>query len=1130
MEGNKIMAALIVMAMVLSTIVVLNTFDVKIAGNASAQPGVDEWGNATTDLVYDTTYASGAIKINTSLWGDTGTYYLYYPIYTSSGAGPNADSFSWGGPYKVGGASVKVVSTQGNTDALDTSGTSISFNRSGMWIFDNNSAHNATDSTTYGGYIWVNSSTEYVISSVADVLYNSSGSKTITVDTGDDVGCMISIVAPDNTTVYHKWRATSTSEAIGIKGNFSIVGDYRVLAYRDLDEQTSTYLYQDGETNYEAYNSSYGSGGSFPADATYNYANQGPFDPPEKNATEATFTVNTGEPNIVLTNDSNIDWGFALKMEVNVTDDDGAGIPGGTVRLKNSTAYIANGTYSKIWINDTLDGNYTIEIPRYAGGANDWAHINNGTWRVVFSMDINSDGTDEWNNSKKISIKSSSPPVRINIDNDGSGKSTDKKVDIPTASPDLTGPAEVINISFTIMGRSISDDQGRAYYGDDLPGENYKNITISGDILYPIHLYSGSKSGTLLNNGGGSWSAAVTPTKPGGTITIAIDWPGSNNGSASETIEIINGTQVTTSVESFTVGEHINLTVTVKDMDGDPIKTSWVILFWAGHSTTPGAINSTNGTNKAGNGQNGEYTFWITPDDQGSTAPENITVAAKWKGAGFWGYGKVVMEKNHNMVVNCTPTTAYAGDNVEYDIDISLVDGGNPEKTGLTVALYNETGALVTDATDAWSRTGAYDINDEEIPLTGGMYYLFAYNDTHDSRGHNATIIVTPYNVVSSPSVLAWLVDTSTNMTFQVTPAGNGTLYVENMSTTPNASSAGETETVEIENGVGTLEGVNATTLGNITFDYQSEDGEQRPATGLVHVTTATATPNPATVYIGEPTIVEITITHPATGTPLQGVRIGLDHNVALNESLGTLMNKIPNDGFTDAAGKVLFSIETGGSGNITIYVENMTDPDNPFVIKSSARKTMQIYTDPTVNEGDTFIVTAKSGGVVITDSTVTMEFAGTTLTTTDGTVEFTAPSVQDSVNYMVQATADGYTSDDATIKVLNVRKLVIVITSTEVSGGSAFDVTIADDAGSPVIGATITINQKTYKTGAQGTTTITAPGEQGDYIITATFPGYTDADPYTITIKAGQIPGFELLTLIAAIGVAFILLRRRRN
>jgi len=945
MKGDKILAAIVVLALLMSTMVVMNRLDVNIVGNAGAQPGFDVWGDATTDLEYDATYGSGAVKINTSTWGTATDYYLYYPTYICSGAGPNADSFAWKGPYKVGVANVKVAATLGNSDALDTGGSSFSFNRSGMWIFDDDATHDAGTPSDWAGYLWVNTSTEYVISSVADVLYNSSGSKTITVDTGDDAGCMISIVSPDNTTAYHKWRATGASGAIGIKGNFSMVGDYTVRAYRDFDEDPDVYLYADGETNYEAYNRSYGSGASFPADVTYNYTNTGPFDPPEKNATKVTFTVNTGEPNIALTNDTNIYWGFALKMEVNVTDDDGAGIPGGTVRLRSGSTYIANGTHSKIWINDTLSGNYTIEIPRFAAGStDDWTNLANGTWRVVFNMNISGDETDEWNNSKKISIKSSSPPVRINIDNDGSGKSTDKKIDIPTIDPGSTGPAQLVNITFTILGRSISDDQGRAYYGDDPGGlEDEHNITISGDILYPVT----TGYGTLTDNDDGSWIASVTPTTPGGTITIAIDWPGGNNGSASETINIINGTYVTTSVETFTVGEHVNITVTVKDMFGqDPLKKSKIHLWWKDGS---GNLNSTTGDASAGNGQNGEYVFWITPSDQLSSAPKNITIAASESTAtgAFWGYAKVLMEKNHNMMVNCTPTTAYAGDNVEYDIDTSLVDGGNPEKTGLTVALYNETGALVTDATDAWSRTGAYDINDEEIPLTGGTYYLFAYNDTHDSRGHNATIIVTPYNVVSSPSVLAWLVDTSTNMTFQVTPAGNGTLYVKNMST---------------------LEGVNATTLGNITFDYQSEDGEQRPATGLVRVTTATATPNPATTYIGEPTIVEITVTHPATGEPLQGVRIGLDHNVALNESLGTLMNKIPDDGFTDAAGKVWFSIETGGSGNITIYVENETDPDNPFVIKSAARKSMTISTDASVNEGLTFTVTAKSNGVIITD------------------------------------------------------------------------------------------------------------------------------------------------------------------
>jgi hypothetical protein len=59
---------------------------------------------------------------------------------------------------------------------------------------------------------------------------------------------------------------------------------------------------------------------------------------------------------------------------------------------------------------------------------------------------------------------------------------------------------------------------------------------------------------------------------------------------------------------------------------------------------------------------------------------------------------------------------------------------------------------------------------------------------------------------------------------------------------------------------------------------------------------------------------------------------------------------------------------------------------------------------------------------------------------------------------------------------------------------------------------------------------TLTAPDvdKETEYTITASFEDYQDGT-LTITIKPGGIPGFELITLIAALGVAFILLRRRR-
>ena len=114
-------------------------------------------------------------------------------------------------------------------------------------------------------------------------------------------------------------------------------------------------------------------------------------------------------------------------------------------------------------------------------------------------------------------------------------------------------------------------------------------------------------------------------------------------------------------------------------------------------------------------------------------------------------------------------------------------------------------------------------------------------------------------------------------------------------------------------------------------------------------------------------------------------------------------------------------------------------------------------------------------------------------------------------------------------IMVVNIPKLIIAIAG-EVKTGQTFTATIADDTGGPVIGATITFDGKTYTSGAGGVATITAPSTEGTYPVTATFPGYEPLSDTVTVVKGGGIPGFELLTLIAAIGVAFLLLRRRRN
>jgi len=268
-------------------------------------------------------------------------------------------------------------------------------------------------------------------------------------------------------------------------------------------------------------------------------------------------------------------------------------------------------------------------------------------------------------------------PVQLIINNDGSGNPTDMKVNIPAYIPD-SGITPTLTINFTIVGSNSSETT--AYYGDD-PWEDWKNITVYGDILYPV-------DHTTLYHVGitGDWNCCVTPTQPGGVIALRIDWPG--NGSAIDYIQIINGTFVNPSVESFPWGQDFNLTVTVTDMDGSPIKNAEVYLIWEEDDIE---FNHTTGNNKLGNGLNGEYTFWITREDQGVIPPKNITFAARWY-AGFWGYAKVTMERPID------PPIVYVDDEYNsstpgwgYNHFNEIQDGINAVAENGTVLVYNGT-------------------------------------------------------------------------------------------------------------------------------------------------------------------------------------------------------------------------------------------------------------------------------------------------------------------------------------------------------------------------------------------------------------------------------------------------------
>jgi hypothetical protein len=229
----------------------------------------------------------------------------------------------------------------------------------------------------------------------------------------------------------------------------------------------------------------------------------------------------------------------------------------------------------------------------------------------------------------------------------------------------------------------------------------------------------------------------------------------------------------------------------------------------------------------------------------------------------------------------------------------------------------------------------------------------------------------------------------------------------------------------------------------------------------------------------------------------------------------------------SDATGVALFAFTPPTTGEIKIEVENRTSPTKVPVTSYKC----YIEIDPEVDESSTLTVTVRNrtaSGTVLAGATVTFN-RQTETTDALGEATFTTPAVTSDREYTVKAEKIGYAEDTEIIVVVNRPKLVIVVPE-QATTGQTFQVTIADDLGNAIIGATVTLNDKSYISGAQGITKLKAPDKAASYQLTATKTGFQPADPITFEIKEGGIPGFEVLTLIAAIGVAFILLRRRRH
>ncbi|MEM0466687.1 MAG: hypothetical protein QXX20_03690 [Candidatus Thermoplasmatota archaeon] len=1184
MNGKKVLTMLIVCAIALSTLVVLNKFDIKIIEQASAIPGVNAWGKGTqvtnsAELTVSTEPID--IGINTTGLVANSWYYLYYPRYYRSGTSYNLTMRPYGASARF-----KTPATVGGISYFE----GIVLNCSGLWIVVTETVYTTGQLVKLNNFsnfnasakkwFWVNASKSYTLTvSPSEIYYRKNATVTFELKNGDALvpNCIFDVRRKTTNAsitsfprIDNDGQHTFKDHISGTNTYFNRAGNYTVRGYVDTDAfpQAETY----GTTGW---NITYGKVPAITADY-YNYVTCGPWDPPEYQNSGAEYAsrlwVRPGEPTTSIpTKNQTMYWGRDGMVNISVQDYDKNNLSSMSVKVfaPNATGVERNVTqYLTITKHvGFIDINSSHWGQKSGGGL----YAQNGTWTVFIWKDIDGDGSatnppqysHEWNTTVTFTVEQPPKILWKWIDDDGVNSdysATNKNNDGVIPMVPKIG-AQPLSISFQII-----DQDNNKYGGGSNPQAMYgKNITITGDALYlPTTL--DKLPGDAVTYSSGTWTVNLTPIMKlnGGQITFTAKWK--DRGTVTETLTIggtkVNGTVVTISPTEFTYGENVTFTVTVKDSSGYAYPNARVYLYWMNDNNCS-LVNNANGkiAEKLGGGTaTGEYVLSMNTTIQRKNqtlaygaikAPRNISAYVQLYRGGspdyIYGYAMATMKARSDFKVTVSPNTVMAGERIpKIYFNTSVVDSsGNttryPSATGLKVRIYNSTGHDVTadiGSLGATSLDGAVNKSVVNQYFTKpGVYTVYAYNNTYNSRGWNATFTVQAVDVTCDISEFIWRVDKNISATFTVNYQGkpvNGTLKLYNITdigaynkTWVNYSNGeGDPITLDIKNGVATLSNITANALPgtaplrNITFEFKpkTSGSAYARANGRIPVKIANVASSVYSIPYNKPAQVTLTITGRGVGLPKVFVSI-------IIPGLSGQMNST-----TNADGQVTFAFTPPTTGDVIIKVENKTS-DVKIKVTSWV---IYLEAPVEVDELGSFTVTARNGSSTAAGIPgVAVVFAGTTKTTgSDGKATFTAPAVTSDRTYTITATKEGYAEDKVTITVVNIPKLFITVSGEKDSEGtyiSPVTVVVSDDLGNLVTGATVTFGSQTSTT-VNGQATFTVTGQKTAYTITAVKTGFTSAEPVTINAKEKGIPGFELLTLIGAIGVAFILLRRRRH
>ncbi len=675
------------------------------------------------------------------------------------------------------------------------------------------------------------------------------------------------------------------------------------------------------------------------------------------------------------------------------------------------------------------------------------------------------------------------------------------------------------SIEITGCGLDISVDEEDAYK-DKYP------VNWISDGIYEIEI-SPKTAGTLT----------ITVTNETDDKTVSKDY----------TVKGLFGT-VTTSIGDdleISVQTEEKITATITNGQYSEVHLTYYDEDWNFVS----CLNDSVGDNTAGNGLNGIFEFDVTEDDIDNGVGYIIVAASA--GANYM-YDIVEVAPIHDLEIQIiTPTNA---------TDLSLTVG--IEHT-YELKVYDANGELMEDIDTVIGKI-IDEEHDEDDPLQivefdeksgsvwkiqnwepwfAGTLVITATNDTgvneHDG---NVTLDVGLATISYSPDTATAGIDTE-DLDIEITGIdANGELLPEGTTLYLNIendwSLVLDDDSITLdEDATGTFTiivvGDNATKINATLLDYFDEaDADGNKTNGEFTVDYPDFTVTPSEIYINYPTEITI-IAKDNEGNPIEGI------NLTLLPSSGGVLSVQPDPVKTDEDGMIVLSVSPQASGklNVTIardvkYVGGQLTWANAVItdtyVTVTGIKTMILTLSKSpIYQGETLTVTVNYGATPISDVDVTLGLV-TVKTGTDGVAQFTVPDP--GVEYAIMkviAKKTGYISVSEDLTVL--KKWEIKISGeTEVNTEASFTVTVVAK-GSGLAGATVTFEGQTQTTDNDGKATLTAPSTEGTYTVTATYQNM-QTGTLTITVKKATTPGFELLTLIVAIGVAFILLRRRRK